>query len=92
MSADQPPPARPAAAAASAALARATGSGARVPLSPMLQPSITNVVESSAAGKRSAAANGNGAADAAAAGRRKVGRNEPCPCGSGRKYKVCHGR
>jgi preprotein translocase subunit SecA len=26
------------------------------------------------------------------AGKRKVGRNEPCPCGSGRKYKVCHGR
>jgi preprotein translocase subunit SecA len=22
---------------------------------------------------------------------RKVGRNEPCPCGSGRKYKHCHG-
>ena len=22
----------------------------------------------------------------------KVGRNEPCPCGSGRKYKKCHGR
>jgi len=22
---------------------------------------------------------------------RKVGRNEPCPCGSGRKYKQCHG-
>ncbi len=22
----------------------------------------------------------------------KVGRNEPCPCGSGKKYKVCHGR
>jgi hypothetical protein len=21
-----------------------------------------------------------------------VGRNEPCPCGSGRKYKHCHGR
>lgn len=20
-----------------------------------------------------------------------VGRNEPCPCGSGRKYKKCHG-
>jgi hypothetical protein len=41
--------------------------------------------------------------DAALAGRRpgerqgtvvasgKVGRNEPCPCGSGRKYKKCHG-
>jgi preprotein translocase subunit SecA len=23
---------------------------------------------------------------------RKIGRNEPCPCGSGRKYKHCHGR
>jgi len=23
---------------------------------------------------------------------RKVGRNEPCPCGSGKKYKQCHGR
>jgi preprotein translocase subunit SecA len=23
---------------------------------------------------------------------RKVGRNDPCPCGSGRKFKVCHGR
>jgi preprotein translocase subunit SecA len=22
----------------------------------------------------------------------KVGRNEPCPCGSGRKYKHCHGK
>jgi len=22
----------------------------------------------------------------------KVGRNDPCPCGSGRKYKQCHGR
>ncbi len=22
----------------------------------------------------------------------KVGRNEPCPCGSNRKYKVCHGK
>ena len=22
----------------------------------------------------------------------KVGRNDPCPCGSGRKYKQCHGK
>ena len=21
----------------------------------------------------------------------KVGRNDPCPCGSGKKYKNCHG-
>jgi len=23
---------------------------------------------------------------------KKVGRNEPCPCGSGKKYKSCHGK
>lgn len=23
---------------------------------------------------------------------KKVGRNEPCPCGSGKKYKACHGK
>ena len=23
---------------------------------------------------------------------KKVGRNDPCPCGSGKKYKHCHGR
>ena len=37
----------------------------------------------------------NGAAEAAAPIRRKtpkVGRNDPCPCGSGKKYKHCHGR
>jgi preprotein translocase subunit SecA len=25
-------------------------------------------------------------------GAEKVGRNDPCPCGSGKKYKHCHGR
>ncbi|MYA30069.1 MAG: hypothetical protein F4Y31_02440 [Gammaproteobacteria bacterium] len=23
--------------------------------------------------------------------RPRVGRNDPCPCGSGKKYKRCHG-
>jgi preprotein translocase subunit SecA len=36
-----------------------------------------------------------GAGDAAAIAQRrsgdKVGRNDPCPCGSGKKYKKCHG-
>jgi uncharacterized protein YecA (UPF0149 family) len=27
-----------------------------------------------------------------AAATRKVGRNEPCPCGSGKKYKKCCGK
>ena len=22
----------------------------------------------------------------------KVGRNDPCPCGSGKKFKACHGK
>jgi preprotein translocase subunit SecA len=39
-----------------------------------------------------------GAGDAAAAkpapvhAAQKVGRNDPCPCGSGLKYKKCHGK
>ena len=32
------------------------------------------------------------AAIAEQSGDRKVGRNDPCPCGSGKKYKQCHGR
>lgn len=28
---------------------------------------------------------------ARAAAERHIGRNEPCPCGSGKKYKYCHG-
>ena len=23
---------------------------------------------------------------------KKIGRNKPCPCGSGLKYKKCHGK
>jgi preprotein translocase subunit SecA len=38
---------------------------------------------------------GGGARPAAAASGvavlQKVGRNDPCPCGSGKKYKRCHG-
>ena len=31
-------------------------------------------------------------ASASANGMPRVGRNEPCPCGSGKKYKQCHGK
>jgi preprotein translocase subunit SecA len=34
---------------------------------------------------------GNRSREPVAAGGRKVGRNEPCTCGSGKKYKRCHG-
>jgi len=30
--------------------------------------------------------------EASAGGRRRTGRNDPCPCGSGRKYKRCCGQ
>ncbi len=40
-----------------------------------------------------AIASGGGAAVATQARTEpKVGRNDPCPCGSGKKYKHCHGR
>lgn len=29
---------------------------------------------------------------AAVTGKKSVGRNDPCPCGSGKKYKKCHGK
>ncbi len=34
---------------------------------------------------------GDGGAPQPAAAEDKIGRNDPCPCGSGRKYKKCHG-
>jgi preprotein translocase subunit SecA len=40
---------------------------------------------------RSAAASGAAAGTAGTAGM-AIGRNDPCPCGSGRKYKHCHGQ
>jgi preprotein translocase subunit SecA len=84
------PAARPAAAAASGALARATsGRAATVPTAP--RPAVRNVVESSSAGTRRSDPPG-GAGLPGGNGQRKVGRNQPCPCGSGKKYKYCHGR
>ncbi len=46
--------------------------------------------DSGSNGSRMATASGR-QREAVAVGARKVGRNEPCPCGSGKKYKRCHG-
>ena len=35
---------------------------------------------------------GSGGGEPVVRDSRKVGRNEPCPCGSGKKFKHCHGR
>jgi preprotein translocase subunit SecA len=43
-------------------------------------------------GSVSSEAGAAGAAAAAVASMPKVGRNELCPCGSGKKYKNCHGK
>ncbi len=51
--------------------------------------------EASALGTGSSGQEGAAAAPAAVPfvrGQRKVGRNEPCPCGSGKKFKQCHGK
>ncbi|MGH6741907.1 MAG: SEC-C metal-binding domain-containing protein, partial [Bradyrhizobium sp.] len=34
----------------------------------------------------------NASSGAAKRDAEKVGRNDPCPCGSGKKYKRCHGK
>ncbi|MCF8168322.1 MAG: SEC-C domain-containing protein, partial [Rhodoferax sp.] len=47
-------------------------------------PSETGEVQTTAAASLAAAA--------AVAEVPRVGRNEPCPCGSGKKYKHCHGK
>jgi len=45
--------------------------------------------------KELAAASRQGGGDSSQPSQRrtgdKVGRNDPCPCGSGKKYKKCHG-
>ena len=54
--------------------------------------------EASALGQQKASGGQGGSTAPAAAAApfvrsaKKVGRNEPCPCGSGKKYKQCHGR
>jgi len=87
MSEAEVPAARPAAAAASARLAAVAAAS---------RPAVRNVVESSAEGTQRAsgpvAGGGANGAPAATNGKpRKVGRNDPCWCGSGVKFKRCHG-
>ena len=64
---------------------------------PPQQAAPANVRESGPGEEATGGGVGAGAAAAIATAPRqrtvkKVGRNEPCPCGSGKKYKRCHGR
>ena len=46
---------------------------------------VIEAFDAALSGRRPGERQGTFVADA------KVGRNEPCPCGSGKKYKKCHG-
>ena len=65
---------------------------------PMPQGTVRNVVtnrqDPEPVAMRSAIAGGQSPGEPVTVGapRTKVGRNELCPCGSGKKYKRCHGR
>ena len=52
------------------------------------QPVRTRVTDESDKPHGEADGGGNGASPKKS---RKIGVNEPCPCGSGKKYKYCHG-
>ncbi|MGI8587984.1 MAG: SEC-C metal-binding domain-containing protein [Chloroflexia bacterium] len=75
---EQPQPARKPAAVG--AVGNANGNGATRP-APQQLPRGKRGKEPSRA-----------AAGVPAGGGKTPGRNDPCPCGSGRKYKLCHGR
>jgi hypothetical protein len=53
----------------------------------ILQPTqiVIEAFDAAVSGRRPGERQGTQVAEA------KVGRNEPCPCGSGKKYKKCHG-
>ena len=55
-------------------------------------PTETGEVEVTADADSIARRTGVAAAVSAGAQVPRVGRNEPCPCGSGKKYKQCHGK
>jgi preprotein translocase subunit SecA len=64
-------------------------------------PAVSNVKYQHAGYDEALASAGSGNGDTAVAiappppfvrAGQKVGRNDPCPCGSGKKYKHCHGR
>jgi preprotein translocase subunit SecA len=69
--------------------AEVTGQLAHVRLAPR-QPAPAPEVRAAAAEARQLETVGDGGPGPEDAGR--IGRNDPCPCGSGRKYKHCHGR
>jgi preprotein translocase subunit SecA len=82
--AEQAPAQRPASTVTAAAAPQLRTSSASRPLS-FSHPTATSAYGGNAEPADQAASSTVRNAD------RKVGRNEPCPCGSGKKFKACHG-
>ena len=51
-----------------------------------------NKLQASRMAAAAAAGQGDNSKPAPMVAEKKVGRNDPCPCGSGKKYKHCHGK
>ena len=57
------------------------------------QPKVdVNKLQASRMAAAAAAGQGEKSKPAPMIAEKKVGRNDPCPCGSGKKYKHCHGK
>ena len=61
-------------------------------LSRSAAPSTTGPATFGAAQPRPARTGGDDVVKTVRREEPKVGRNDPCPCGSGKKYKKCHGQ
>jgi preprotein translocase subunit SecA len=94
---EPPRPPRPDArnAMASAAARASLGDSDSQPLAPQHLPSVAREIERKQARQQRDLQYQTGPAQAEAPkpvrAAAKVGRNDPCPCGSGKKYKKCHG-
>ncbi len=77
-------------------LSQTRASHQQAPSSTAAQPAAAGAYDDGSAAKAAGAAAGRGGeaprVQQVVRTERKVGRNDPCPCGSGKKFKHCHGR
>jgi preprotein translocase subunit SecA len=72
--------------------AQASALGALAPAAPMPGQAAARQGQAVRQGSPQQGAEGPAAVETFIRDGRKVGRNEPCPCGSGKKFKRCHGQ
>ncbi|MFR9582328.1 MAG: SEC-C metal-binding domain-containing protein, partial [Rikenellaceae bacterium] len=79
--------------AKAAEMARAAAQRQARAVQPPAQPQAQPQVEAAARAQVAAqAGSGERTVTSPITAEKRVGRNDPCPCGSGRKYKACHGK